>query len=160
MVVENKKRAMGVQMRRMLLVILTATIIVLIIYLDLFDEKLLGIPRYAYIIFCGALFLMYYLWAIIRDYNYVFYNDLSSKLVLRYYSLAPLTKRQRSIEIEKHLFLNYEFKKKFFGLRYYLVLFQKMPAGIAKYPPVSLSLLTPKEREVIVKSLEIFKKLT
>ena len=89
MVVENKKRAMNVQKRRMILVILVATLIVLIAYLDFFDGLILGISRYGFIGVCVVAYFMYYCWGIVCDYHYCFYNDLGSKLVVRFYSLAP-----------------------------------------------------------------------
>ena len=85
---------------------------------------------------------------------------MGSRIVIRYYSLAPLSKRHQSIEIDKHLFQKYKIEKKLFGLQQYLILFQKASGGLAKYPSVSLGLLSAKERKQIIDSLEMFKKLT
>lgn len=160
MIIENKKRTLDVRKRRFLFGILLATVVVLIAYLDFFDDKIVGLTRYAFIAICVGIFLGYYLWGLILDYNYCYFNDLGSKIVFKYYSLAPLSKQHHSIEIEKHHFQKYTVKTAFFGLRNHLILYQKASGGIAKYPPISLGLFTEEERNRIIKSLELFTKLT
>ena len=154
MIIDNKKTVAGVHIRRRLFLLLLAVAIVLLI----FKDSLLGIDRIVYIVVLNILYITYYLWGSVKDYNYLYYNDMGSKLIFKYYFLEPLRKAKRTIEIDKNDFYKFRFQKKFIGLRLYLILYQKGQGGIAKYPPISMGLLKKKEIESIKNSLFIFSK--
>ena len=158
MVIENRKTAIGLQKRRFLLLILFTTLVVLLFYIEIFDKAFLGIDRIVYAVVLVAIYLLYYFWGTIRDYNFFYYNDMGVKLIFKYYSLAPLSKRQHSVEIDKSSLYNFQLEKKWFGLRTYLILYQQMAGGIAKYPPISLGLLKNKDVDNLRTSLQLFQK--
>jgi hypothetical protein len=93
------------------------------------------------------------MWGIVRDHNYFYYTDQRLKLVFRYYSVASFISNPNSVEIKKTDFLKFEVEKKLLGLRKYLILYQKTPKGVAKYPPISISLLKKAEEKVLSDSL-------
>jgi hypothetical protein len=143
MVIDNKKTIINLQLRRLLLLFLLSVIVVLLFYIEIFSKEFLGFDQRYMVIVLITLYLAYYIWALVRKYHYFYYSDLSpTKLVFRFYSLAPLSKRQNSIEIHKDEFYKFIFEKKLLGMRRYLILYTKTPKGIAKYKPISISLLT------------------
>ncbi len=154
MVIDNKKTVTGLHIKRRLLLLILLIALVLLIFKDSF----LGIDRAIYIIVLNSLYLLYYFRGTIRDYNYIYYNDLGQKIIFKYYFLEPLKKVKKTIEIDKNTFYKFKFQKKLMGLRLYLLLYQQQNGGIAKYPPVSLGLLKKKEIEAIRESLMLYSK--
>ncbi|HEY4789452.1 MAG TPA: hypothetical protein VIH57_25555 [Bacteroidales bacterium] len=157
MVIDNKKTTISLQLRKLLLIVLLAIVVVLLLYFDIFGEHFKKFDQKYLIIGLIVLYLIYYFLGIFRSYHYFYYSDLSpSKLVFRFYSLAPLSKRQNSIEIRKDEFHKFALEKKMLGLREYLVLYQKTPRGIAKYKPISISLLKKSEKNDLKVALTYF----
>ena len=158
MIIDIKRITIGLQLRKLLFIVLLGMAIVIFYYMDIFRDGLLGIAGSIWTILLVSLYVIYYVWGIIRNYNYFFYNDMGGKLVFRYYSLAPLSKRLHSVEIPKESFYKFEIVKKFYGLQIYVILYQKTPQGIAKYPPVSISLIKNCQRSDMQASLLMFQK--
>ena len=155
-VIDNRKTALRVQKRRFLFIPVLTTLVVILWYVNPEYDVIFGLNRYIYIIGIIAAYLLFYFWGTIRGYQYFYYNDMGIKLIFKYYSLSPMNKRQHSVEIHKSSFYSFDIEKKRFGLRMYLVLFQKMPTGIAKYPPISLGLLKKQDVDNIRNSLLLF----
>ncbi len=116
MVIDNKKTVTGLHIKRRLLLLILLIALVLLIFKDSF----LGIDRAIYIIVLNSLYLLYYFRGTIRDYNYIYYNDLGQKIIFKYYFLEPLKKVKKTIEIDKNTFYKFKFQKKLMGLRLYL----------------------------------------
>lgn len=159
MVIDNKKTTISLHLRKLLLIVLLAIVVVLLFYFEIFSKDFLGFDQKYLIFVLIGLYLVYYFWGLIRNYHYFYFSDLSpSKLVFRFYSLAPLSKRQNSIEIRKDEFFKFAFEEKILGLQKYLILYQKTSRGIAKYKPISISLLTDAQKQSLITSLELFSK--
>lgn len=159
MTLDNKKAAVNFQLRRLLILFLLSVVIILLYNLHYFREPFLGVSKATYTIILVGLYLIYYITGIARNYNYFFYSDNGFKLIFRYYSLRPLSKRQSSIEIDKATFISYTIKKPVLGFIKKLYLSQRMPSGtIATYPPVSISLLKRSEIAKLEQSLKSFSK--
>ena len=86
--------------------------------------------------------------------HYFYFSGQGFKLIFRYYSLSALFKKPNSVEIPKAEFIKYQYEKKMLGLRSYLVLYQQTQNGIAKYPPISISLLKKRETADLLKFLK------
>jgi hypothetical protein len=158
MIIDNKKVIIGVQLRKLLFIVLLGVTVVIFYYMYVFRDGLLGISGSTWTISLVCLYVLYYVWGIARNYHYFFYNDMGGKLVFRYYSLAPLSKRLHSVEIPKNNFYRFEIVKKAMGLRIYVILYQKTPQGIAKYPPISISLIKNRQCNDLQTSLLMFQK--
>lgn len=159
MTLDNKKAVVNFQLRRLLFLFLLSLIIIILFNIRYFREPFLGVSRVSYTIALVSLYLVYYLTGIVRNYNYIFYSDNGLKLIFRFYSLRPLSKRQSSIEIDKANFISYKLKKPLFGLIKMLYLSQRMPNGtMATYPPISISLLKCSEVKKLEQSLKSFSK--
>jgi hypothetical protein len=156
MILNNKRRTINFQLRRFLILFLTATIIIVICYLNYFAYPDPFISRGKLIGIIVLLFLLYYLSGILRNYNFFYFTDNGTKLVFRYYSLRPMNKKQSAVEIEKLTFFDYKIEKIFFGFIKKLVLFQVIKDKIAKYPSISISLLSKKEISQLENSLKSY----
>lgn len=144
-------------MRFLFLFILTVIIIVLY-SIEFFEDPFLGIDRNIYVMIFSALYILYYLYGIVRNYNYFFFTDNGSKLVFRYYSLRPMSKRQNAIEISKTTFADSKFVKQLFGFRRYLVLSQKLPNGsVAKYPAINITMLNKDNLNQLTMALQSYR---
>jgi hypothetical protein len=159
MTLDNKKATINFQLRRLLILFLLAAIIVVMYNIYFFSEPFLGISRNIYTIALVILYLLYYLIGIIRNYNYFFYSDNGLKLIFRFYSLRPLSKRQNVVEIEKPIFMTYKIEKPGFGFFKRLYLSQRLSNGsTATYPPISISLLKKSDIKKLEQSLKSFSK--
>jgi|GEM_PF-724420 hypothetical protein len=152
MVVDNKKTVITLQLRKLLLLFLLSVTVVLLFYIDLFNFN----QNYL-VIALISLYTVYYIWGLVRRYHYFYYSDLSpTKLVFRFYSLAPLSKRQNSIEIRKDEFFKFSIQKRWLGLRKELILYTQTPKGIAKFKPISISLLSKTQVQDLSLALSYF----
>jgi len=86
-------------------------------------------------------------------YTYFYFSNNGKNLVFKFYSLRIIAGKPKTIEISRTNFVKYDIITEFFDKRDSLVLFQKTPKGIAKYPPISLSLLTKKQKTELKRTL-------
>ncbi len=107
----------------------------------------------------AALILAFiYLFFLIRKSDYFFIEFTGNKATVRYYTAHPFLRKYRAFEIPKAYFADYEIKKILGGFRKTVQFTIKTPKGKFKYPPLSISLLTKKQEEELVKILEEMKK--
>lgn len=154
MVIDKQKKAINLTLRKMLMAIIFASLVILILFSGWFDKPVLGIEKLYWVIIVSALYLIYILIMMIRELHYVFYSDQGNRIVLRFYSLSPFTRRKSSIEIPKSLLGKYEYRKSWLGLKKHLILYQKVKGTLARFTPVSITSLTPAERKQVLASLE------
>ncbi|RXQ89812.1 hypothetical protein EO244_13595 [Ancylomarina salipaludis] len=93
-----------------------------------------------------------------REYNFIIYKDTDDKIIMRYYPLHPFHDKFKSIEISKQTFSHFELKKRSMGLREDLFLYQMSAKGLAKYPGISLSALSKKQKAEVLDSLSKYSK--
>jgi hypothetical protein len=80
------------------------------------------------------------------------------ELMVKYYNLFPARRKFRAYKIPLQQFHHHEIKYKAGGLTSWLILYQEMQGGIAKYPPVGLSAATKKEHSKIDEFLKKLEK--
>lgn len=151
---------MVVHDRKMLfmLPIFLAVIVLAIVLSDFFDDVHYGITREGYIIIAAGIFIVYQILRFIQDLNYIFYSDNGEKITFKFYSLRPFAKKRQSFEIAKSTFIKFETEKILFGLKESIILYQRIKNKTAKYPPLSISSLTKKEKEQLFASLIAYSK--
>jgi hypothetical protein len=106
------------------------------------------------IIFVGIWVILAFM-PIVLNYQFVSYSDDGDYIVFRYFTSGIVGGKKNSVEINKTTFSGYKIETSLFGFVQSIILFQKFPQGVAKYPPVYISALKPAEREKIIKSLNI-----
>jgi len=97
--------------------------------------------------------LVYYWLQFKMEYTYFYFSNNRKDLIFRFYSLHIFSGKPRTIEIPKTTFLKYDILTGFFDKKDYLVLYQKTPKGVVKYPPISLTLLNNKQKTELKRAL-------
>ena len=160
MIIDNKKATINYHLLRFLFLFLLAVIIIVLYSFSYFEEPIFGIDRNYYVLALVFLYLLYYLIGIVRNYQYIFFTDNGSKLVIRYYSLRPMSKRQNAVEIGKTMFANYKLTHQLMGFRKYLVLYQRLPNGsVVKYPPINVSIMKKEDLNQLTKALQSYRNI-
>ncbi len=152
MEIDITQKAIKVKLRKLFLTIIFAALL-LVVYVAEFVEPLFGINKNYIALIVVLIYILIFLYFHVLDLNYIYYTDENGKIILRYYSLRSISKGYKSIEIPKKEFVKFEIQKSFYDLKEYLILFQRMKNGVAKYPPVSISALSHDEREELKQSL-------
>ncbi|MFW5804636.1 MAG: hypothetical protein ACOCWG_05345 [bacterium] len=151
MIIETRRTAIQLRLRSFLLTVIYALLLILVLGTDVLKQNFLGLNKIHYAIMLTSLFLLYVIYVIMRNTHYVHYNDEGSNIIFRYVSMRPASKK-RSIAIPKKTFYKYETQKKF--LKEYIILYQKLKEGVAKYPPINVNILTNPQKEAVYQSLD------
>ncbi|MCK9254713.1 MAG: hypothetical protein GX793_00155 [Bacteroidales bacterium] len=102
-----------------------------------------------------AIFVLWVIFILLKNFNYILYNSDGPKLTIRYTSLLPLSSGNFSVEIPKKDFVKAEIVNSIFGFRKNLVLYIRTPQGVAKYPKINISILKKEEIIKLRKDLNI-----
>lgn len=102
----------------------------------------------------AGLFGLFYLGLHFRNPFYFYFDDAKKTITIRYYNAHPLLRKPKMVQIPFQALDGFEFTKKIGGWQTYLVLYQKTPKGVFTYPPISISLLSAKEKEMLRKNLK------
>lgn len=101
----------------------------------------------------SVIFLVFYWFQYQMHYTYFYFSNNSKNLVFRFYSLRFFSGKPKTIEMPKSSFLKYDIETSFFNKKDSLVLYQKTDKGVAKYPPISLTLLGKKQKTELKRAL-------
>lgn len=157
MIVDTKEISSRVKLGSMLVIL----ILVVLVVLDLIPDvhRILFSWAKNHIIEYSALiaFLVFEAFLFSKKFNYIYYNSDGFKIILKYTSLAMLNSGNFKLEIPKKDFVDAEVKKSWFGLRKSLIIYVKSPQGIAKFKPISITILKSRELEDILTDLNTFK---
>ena len=149
MVIDTKEEARTVRNTKMFVVIVYAVLIVVTVVF-------IPVGKTVEILIYGALsiiFLLFYWFQYKMHYTYLYFSDNSKNLVFRFYSMRLFSGKPKTIEIPKTSFLKYELETSFFNKKESLLLYQKTDKGVAKYPPISLTLLRKKQKTDLKRAL-------
>lgn len=153
MIIDTQKTSIRIQLQKLLFLVILVVFLVLLYTLEMFYTPFLGIERSVFAFIATGMFVAGYTFSYLRDANYFYFNNNSSKLIIRYYSLRPLSSEQNSLEMLKSDFLKFEITKKLWGLQKFLIIYKRSGQSAAKYPPISISILKRKELERLVLEL-------
>ena len=160
MTFDNKKTSYRIYLRKFYLAISVTLIIILLLFSGFFEDPLLGLTKTHYIIIIAGIYLLIILINFIRKQNYFYFNDSGKNIIVRYYPLRPMARSRKSIEIPKARFAGFEIRDSLLGLKKTLVLKQVLKKSVAQYPPISISSLTRKELNILVRQLSLYKPAT
>jgi hypothetical protein len=153
MIIDIKKTTIGIKLKKRVLILFLIVAATVFLIFNFYHTTYLGITGLGYIFILSGIWLIYLAWGLCRDYTYFYFTDQSLKLVFRFYSITSFVRKPNSVEIKKTDFVKFEVTKKFMGLRKYLILYQSTAKGVAKYPPISISLLKKAEEKNLSDSL-------
>ena len=141
-------------LRSFIIAIIFVVFISLLLITYIYEDQLFGLTKYHLAIIFSSLYVLYMLYNTLRQFYYIYFSDAGDKIILRYFPVGVFTYKKNSIEIGKNEFAGYEKKEQLFGFRQKLILKVKTSRGVAKYPPVSITALNPKEKESLFRALD------
>jgi hypothetical protein len=157
MEIDIQRTILKKNLRAFIIAIVFVVLISLLLITYIYEDQLFGLTKYHLAIFFASVYVLYMVFNTLRQFHYVYFSDAGERIVLRYFPMGAFTYKKHSIEIGKSEFTGYEIKKQLFGLREKLILKAKTGKGLAKYPPVSISALTRKEKESLIRALDRLK---
>ena len=158
MTFDNQKTTIRVFLRKMLIAILTAVILVIVRTTSLFRPELLGISQYQWIYVIAGAYLLIVVISWFRGLNYFYFDDTGDKIVIRYYPIRPLGRKKKAIQIPKISFAGFEIRRTSLGLKKILILKQHVKKSVANYPPIGITSLTRAELDMLEKQLSIYER--
>jgi hypothetical protein len=158
MEIHNEKAILRVQKTKLLLKVIFLPLIIGLILVMFFEKNLLVVNTSYWAILIIIMSLLYILIEVYYhnvDHNFIYYNDEEGKIIIRFYSTRMGSKKgkHKSIEITKGQLVKYTIEKKFFHRKKELVLFVRLPKGIAKYPAISITALDDRQVEQLKRGL-------
>jgi len=158
MIIDTKRTILRQNLSNFIATIVFVLLMVLLLFIPFSDNLISGLDNKLLAIFMGISYVIYAFYKSFRNFNYIYFNDESDKIVLRYFSPNIFTSKKNSIEIPKREFAGYELQSFFLRYREKIILHRRMPKGIARYPAVSITALSMTERHEMLLSLEKLKK--
>jgi hypothetical protein len=156
MTFDNSKTIIRERIRIFIVTMLLLTYVVLTYIAKLIEYPVLGISETIYTIIFTGIWLVFALYPIILNYQYVSFSDEGENIVFRYFLAGIFGGKKNSVEIRKDSFAGYKIETRYFGLTQSITLFQRMREGVAAYPPVFISNLSQKEKDRLINSLYLY----
>ena len=154
MIIDNSNLVMKVWVQNLVSTIVLVSTIATFYIIPFFNKPVFGvITRTQLIIILFAIYLTIVLIPIILKYQYVGLSKESNSISIKYYTLGFFPGAKRTIQFPIQEFHGFELKKSFFNLHENLFIFRKMKKGIANYPPISVTGLSPIEKTKLEEAL-------
>ena len=148
MIIDTKEESITLWRAKNITIAIFAVIVTVSIVFfnrDLVKYITIGVSSVAFLSFMWIIYMM--------DFTYFYFSDNGKKLVFRFYSMRIFYGKPRTIEITKDSFMKYELSMSFFNAKESLLLYQKTPKGVAKYPPIPLTLLNKRQKTELKRTL-------
>jgi len=107
---------------------------------------------------CIVLFVLFEVYLYIKKYNYISYNSDGFKIILKYTSIGMMSAGNYKLEIPKKDFVKVELQKSWLGMRKMILIYVKTPNGVAKFKPISVSLMSSQELSDMISDMESLNK--
>ena len=121
----------------------------------LIKYPLIGMSDTAWTIILIVIYLIIVFMPWVRKYQFIYYSDEGDSIIIRYFESGIFGGRKNSVEINKKTFSGFKTDSGLLGLVQSITLFQQYKEGVAKYPPVYISALSRRDREKVIKSLQL-----
>lgn len=158
MIIDIQRTVIKTQLRRFLTLIGCMVLVVAIMIIGGIRNELLGINTYKWALIIGGVYVVSLILEAFLELNYIYFSDEDDQIILRYFSMSMFNRQKNSIEIPKDVFRGYAIKKSIFGLKKKIILFQRLKVSDVKYPAVSITGLNANELQLLVKTLDRYKK--
>ena len=152
MIFDNRDIILKFNKRRYLLVLLYVTFMAVIFFSGLFEEK----QKLKLAVAISVLYVIYNVISLIKNYNYFSFREDQDYFMFRFVSMSPFDSKKRAIKINKNDFAGFDFKESLLGSRKNLILSIQTKNGVANYPPISISALSQKHKNMLKQSLSQF----
>jgi hypothetical protein len=159
MILDIKRTILRKNLATMITTLVMLVVLVVLLFVPFNHDLIKGLSNNMLAVFVAVAYIIHAFYNSFRNYNYIYFNDESDKLVLRYFSPNLFTSKKNSIEIPKKEYAGYELQSFFMRYREKLVLKRRTGKGIANYPAVSITALSDAERYALLFSLSQLKKM-
>jgi len=153
MTFDNSKTIIGLRIKIFIVTVLLLAYFILTYFAELIKYPLLGMSDTLWTIVLIFIWLIFALYPIVLNYQYVYYSDEGDTIVFRYFMAGIVGGRKNSVEINKNSFAGYKTETRYFGLMQSVTLFQQLREGVANYPQIYISNFTSKEKAKVLNSL-------
>jgi hypothetical protein len=153
MIIDIEKTILAKTKGKFIALILLIVVICILLFVPFRINLIKGLDNTLLAIFFAGAYVIYAFYESFRNYNYIYYNDDSDRIILRFFSTGVFTKTKNSIEIPKKEFSGYKLNSFFMRYRENIVLFRKTSKGVAKYPAVSITALSNDQRSSMLGAL-------
>jgi len=157
MIIDIKKTIIRKNLSYFIATIVFLILIVVLLFIPFSKDFIPGISNNLLAIFIGLAYVINAFYQSFRNYNYIYFNDESDNMVMRFFSPNLFTNKKNSIEIPKNEFAGYSRNSFFMGYREKITLYRRTKKGIAKYPAVSITALSVAERQLLLSTLDKLK---
>ena len=158
MILDLKRTILRKNLANLITTVVMLIAIVVLLFVPFHNELISGVSNNLLAIFVATAYVINAFYNTFRSYNYIYFNDDSDKIVLRYFSPNIFTSKKNSIEMPKREFAGYELQSFFMRYRERLILLRRTNKGIARYPAVSITALSADERYALLFELNTLKK--
>lgn len=152
MIFDNRDTVFKLNKRRYILILVYLTLMSVIIFSGLFEDRL----KIQLAVIVSILYIIYTIFSYLLNYSYFSYKDDKDKIMLRFASLRPFDNRKQAIDIRKKDLKGYVLKKSIMNFREDLILKVSTKKGLANYPPISITALSAKHKQMLINSLRQF----
>lgn len=128
-------------------------LIILLLFVRMYNI-IKGVDNSLLAIFVATAYIIHAVYNTFRNYNYIYFNNETEKLILRYFSPNIFTTKKNSIEMPQNEFAGYKLNSFFLRYREKIILYRATKKGLASYPPVSITALSNKERYALLRTLD------
>jgi hypothetical protein len=157
MIIDIKRTILRKTLSKFIVLIIMAISLCLLLFIPFQNDFIKNVDNSLLAVFIAAAYIIYMVYESFRNYNYLYFNDESDKLVLRFFTPNFFTSKKNSIEIPKREFAGYTLQSFFMGYREKIILMRRTSKGIASYPSVSLTALNNNEKNNLLLTLEKLK---
>ena len=151
---DNSNNTLKIKLKRLTVLLITGACIATVTTIDELDFKL-GFSRHFISILLLVIYIIYNIFRILKEYNFISFSNELGKISVRYYQIVTFGKKAKSFEFPLAEFYKYEIQKQ--GMKNVLIIYQRQDRQIVKYPPVCINSLKKGEIDQITKSLDNIK---
>ncbi len=156
MTFDNSKTIISLRIKIFVVTMLLLTYVVLTYIAKVIEYPLLGFGETLYTCIFIGIWLVFALYPMVLNYQYVSFSDDGDSIVFRYFIAGMFGGKKNSIEIRKENFAGYKIETRYFGMMQSITVFQRMREGVATYPPIYISNLTRREKDRLINSLYLY----
>ncbi len=156
MIIENSKTAIRIRLRVFFATIIVVALIAIIYTTRILINPVWGLNKTQWSFIIVGVFVLLLILNYLRDFHYIYFSDNGDKIVFRFYSMKIFAGKKHTIEMYKKDFVKFQTSSVLFKMRDYLIVYQKLKKGIAKYPPISITGLSKKDKAKLINQLSLY----
>lgn len=156
MIIENSRTAIKIRLRIFFATVIVVGLISIIYTTRILINPICGLNKSQWSFIIVGVFVLIIILNYFRDFHYIYFSDNGNNIVFKFYSMRIFSGKKNTIEIHKKDFVKFQTNSSLFKMRDYLIIYQKLIKGIAKYPPISITGLSKKDKAKLINQLSLY----